>query len=150
METNESTQQLPDLPSELLRLALSDLRKCEQDPTFRIDMGVWLLPAGVNTLFERSYDQCSVCLAGSVMAQTLKHPLGLSGGPRDWRFDTASKLYALNYFRTGIVVAAYVWLRRSRPKEIPSHVPVCRYDQDKEMFHKDMDELVHLLETHGE
>lgn len=150
METNESTQQLPDLPSELLRLALSDLRKCEQDPTFRIDMGVWLLPAGVNTLFERSYDQCSVCLAGSVMAQTLKHPLGLSGGPSDWRFDTSRKLRVLNSFRMGNIEVAYQWLLRYKPKEIPSHVPVCRYDQDKEMFHKDMDELVHLLETHGE
>lgn len=150
METNESTQQLPDRPSELLRLALSDLRKCEQDPTFRIDMGVWLLPAGVNTLEGRYYDQCSVCLAGSVIAQTLGHPLCLSGGPSDWRLDTARKLFALNYFRIGSIEAAYLWLVRKKPEGIPFHVPVCRYDENKDKFHKDMDELVHLLETHGE
>lgn len=150
METNESTQQLPDLPSELLRLALSDLRKCEQNPTFRIDMGVWLLPAGVNTLEGRYYDQCSVCLAGSVIAQTLGHPLCLSGGPSDWRLDTARKLFALNYFRIGSITAAYQRLPRIKPANMPSYVSVCRYDVNRDQFHKDMDELVHLLETHGE
>ena len=84
------------------------------------------------------------------MAQTLKHPLYLSGSPSDLRPDTTRKLRALNFFRIGNIEIAYQWLLRYKPKGILSHVPVCRYDQDKEMFHKDMDELVCLLETHGE
>lgn len=55
--------QLPDKKSELIRLAIADLEKCEQDPNYTIDMTRW---------HEPRYDGvCQVCLAGSVMAKTL-------------------------------------------------------------------------------
>ena len=58
-------KQLPNKPSELIRLALSDLEECEQDPKYAVDMGSWHRPVGA---------QCLVCLAGSVMAKTMKVP----------------------------------------------------------------------------
>lgn len=53
---------LPDKRSSLIRLAVADLEKCERDPRYVIDMGSWII--SVETT-------CSVCLAGSIMAQTL-------------------------------------------------------------------------------
>lgn len=53
---------LPNKRSELLKLALADLEKCELNPRFRIDMYYWLISGPYH---------CVVCLAGSVMAQTL-------------------------------------------------------------------------------
>lgn len=44
--------------SGLIRLALADLRKCEQSPKYKINMDDWHVPNS----------RCSVCLAGSVMA----------------------------------------------------------------------------------
>lgn len=47
--------------SELLRLAVKDAQKAENDPRYRLKMDVWHSPNGT----------CAVCLAGSVMAFTL-------------------------------------------------------------------------------
>ena len=54
--------ELPDKPSELIRLALADLRKCEADPRYLIDMAQWHRPV--------TSELCHVCLAGAVMART--------------------------------------------------------------------------------
>lgn len=60
------TKKLPDKPSKLIRVALSDLIAVEKmKKTYRIDMGDWHAGA-----FEDG-DKCSVCFAGSVMARTL-------------------------------------------------------------------------------
>lgn len=54
---------LPDKLSELIRVALIDLEKCENDPRYFIDMQEWHhFIAGVF---------CQVCLAGAVAAQTI-------------------------------------------------------------------------------
>ena len=53
---------LPDKPSELIRLALSDLEKCEGDSRYEVDMNEWHVPTQKGHV-------CYVCLAGSVMAK---------------------------------------------------------------------------------
>jgi len=53
---------LPDKRSSLIRLAVADLEKCERNPRYVINMDSWII-SGETT--------CSVCLAGSIMAQTL-------------------------------------------------------------------------------
>jgi hypothetical protein len=54
--------QLPDKPSELIRLAVKDMQLCEADPRYKLDMRSWHRPVE---------GACHVCMAGAVMAQTL-------------------------------------------------------------------------------
>ena len=54
-------KKLPNKPSELLKVALTDLELVEGDSKYRVDMRNWHTP---------QYDKtCEVCLAGSVMAK---------------------------------------------------------------------------------
>lgn len=83
---------LPNKPSELIRLALSDLEKCQKMKSRGINMTTW-----------RSVEKngvCYVCFAGAVMDRTLKlkdtNLLDLPSKIKD-------KLIALNYFRQGLV-----------------------------------------------
>lgn len=54
---------LPDKISELLKLAMIDLEKVEADPRYKVDMLEWHTPRE---------NKCEVCLAGSVLAKSLK------------------------------------------------------------------------------
>lgn len=59
---------LPDKLSDLLELAVRDVTKCEAEPKrFRLDMGNWHKP-------DAGRGVCVVCMAGSIMAQTLGVP----------------------------------------------------------------------------
>ena len=60
--------QLPDKPSELIRLAIKDMKSCARSSKFEIEMD--------ECYYEKSLTsgKCSVCLAGSVMAQSLSVP----------------------------------------------------------------------------
>ena len=88
-------KELPTQPSELIRLALEDLRACERDDRYEVYMTYSHVPVeGV----------CHVGLAGAVMAQTL-------GLPNDLRIDDTDiagyiccvedGLRALVFFRRG-------------------------------------------------
>lgn len=101
----------PDKLSDLIRLALDDLRKCEENPQYTINMHVWYHHSPDN-------NRCMVCLAGSVMAQTLQFAstdrLGdiIRLGCDDLN-STASRwaagMYALNAARQGRVDFALRW-----------------------------------------
>ncbi len=91
---------LPDKPSDLIEVALNDLRRVRKSKKFKIDMYDW---------FSGQLDgRCSVCLAGAVMAKTLN--LKVSEGDTlipncNLRVSPVSaKLEALNSFRTGEVI----------------------------------------------
>ena len=89
---------LPDKPSQLIRLAIADLEKCEQHPNYEIDMEKWWL---------QGKKKCYVCLAGAVMAQTLPDSYLHSDPcivPANYPSSISSKLHALNYFRMGLTV----------------------------------------------
>ena len=62
--------QLPDKPSELIRLAIRDMQLCERDPRYNLNMNQW--HSGGSSDGERV---CQVCMAGSVMAKTLQVPI---------------------------------------------------------------------------
>lgn len=90
-----SASTLPDKPSELILLALADLEKCEQDDVYEIDMSQWCRFSG---------ETCTVCLAGSIMVQTL----GVQVDDERKYFDPydtpfSNKLLALDSFRVGSV-----------------------------------------------
>lgn len=89
----KKSTRLPGKPSELILLALSDLKKVERSKDYIVDMSDWHQPNG----------KCSVCLAGAVMAFSLgvskKREISLSYN--DFSTVNVEKLRALNSFRIG-------------------------------------------------
>lgn len=103
---------LPDLPSELITLALGDFDAVCKDDKYVISMGTWHTPE-----FDESgqVTVCHVCLAGAVMVRYLDVPIGLSFGD-NWHISTPGeceldahtiiKLQMLNDLRLGYVRSA--------------------------------------------
>ena len=58
-------KQLPDYPSELLQLALDDIEVIEKDEDYKIKTSVW-------HDYDKDEGVCCVCIAGAVLANTLK------------------------------------------------------------------------------
>lgn len=85
--------ELPNKMSDLLEVALSDLEKCRSDKDYIIDMDNWHNPSGVG---------CMVCLAGSVMAKTLKNKCTETIFPFYFPESVDRKLCAIDYFRCGM------------------------------------------------
>jgi len=83
---------LPDRVGDLVRLAVKDLTLCEANPDYTIDMMAW-----------HSYDTidetCLVCLAGSVLAQSLKIDRTIKVLPSDFDDEVENKLRMLNFCR---------------------------------------------------
>lgn len=91
---------LPNKLSALIRVAVKDLIAVEKKPkVYKIHMGLWHVPAtsGMYTGTRK----CSVCLAGAVIAQTLKGSPKRDLVPRDYSDKTSAKLRALNHIRQG-------------------------------------------------
>ena len=131
---------LPTKPSELLTVALNDLIKTEDDPRYTVDMGTWHKPV--------EDDCCVVCLAGSVMAQSLEANPLLAVAPGDFfDSDTRKKLIALEYFQQGQTARALHFLGEHLP--FPQHDPT-PYAQSPEQFKKDMWQLVADLQEVGQ
>ena len=92
--------QLPEKLSELIRLSVSDAKKCEVNPHFVLDMRSWLL-------YRSADDKCLICMAGAVMAQTLGDSQYVMRMPRDYSSEVRDKLYAINYARIGTLHDAF-------------------------------------------
>ncbi len=105
---------LPDKPSKLLKVALTDLEKCEKDPIYKIDMTKWHRPAGTN--------KCEVCLAGAVMAKSLKVYPNEELAPVDSSHSTARKLIAIDCLRMGDIDDGLRHLNITN-----SNLPACLY-----------------------
>ena len=139
---------LPDKPSELIRVALADLAKCEADPTYEIDMNVWHKGAAIPT------DTCLVCLAGAVMANSLRVAPTASVIPPAGGFESGDigALFAIDSLRAGNVLAAVANLRL--PMDAMNRVPrdeveICEYETDPSEFRADMETLADELEANG-
>lgn len=96
---------LPDRLSDLLEVAVNDAKACGKDPRYKLSMMNWHEPIGDSGV-------CRVCLAGSVIAKTLKEdathftdPLSYRQTEKDRPLDglgpVARKLLALNAMREG-------------------------------------------------
>ena len=132
---------LPNKPSKLIRLAIRDLRKVEEDPMYMVHMGAWHSPD----------PQCRVCLAGSVMAKSLRAPPSTNTGPEDFDASVSKKLWALDYFRTGDVFGGLDkmeiktdWDRAA--SLLPMTMPVPGYRNDREEFINAMLNMANQLE----
>ena len=135
-----STATLPDKPSELIRVALADLRKVEAMPgTYVVDMENWHL---------QKNGKCHVCLAGSVISQSM------GANPAETIWDTdfderlSDRLCALDWLRCGYVGNALDVLGLY-DRFSPSKVRVTPYEADIEAFHRDMAKLADDLEAAG-
>jgi len=131
---------LPRKPSELIRLALSDLRKCEAAPDIKVNMNYWLVPIPGG---------CAVCLAGAVMRQSLGMipQKGLTPSSCDLDVQDADALRALNEFRCGRVALGCRGLGVDSQLMLDRSVP--EYEEDREAFHAAMQQLASDFEAEG-
>ena len=133
---------LPDLPSELILAALADLKKVEEmSDEFVVNMTDWVVYRG---------DQCSVCLAGAVMTQSLgSNQWNKMDVPSCYDPTTADKLSALNYFRLGEIECGLWEMHIQFLKgTIKTHMPVRPYKENfSYIFHQDMMEMVKYLQS---
>ena len=133
---------LPNKPSELLTVALNDLIKTEKDPRYKVDMYTWHDPH----LDDNDDGHCFVCLAGSVIAQSLEASPLAYALPGHFDSDTRQKLVALDYFQQGQTARALGFLGKWRPFEQHHQTP---YAESPERFKKDMWQLVTDLQQVG-
>lgn len=139
---NEPTT-LPDQPSALIRLALSDLQRAEQDPDCEVDMAAWVS--------RRSDGTCVVCLAGAVMGYSLAlwpRGRGTMVLPTDLP-EARAKLRALDDFRRGEVLSAFGWLSLSMPAHMYATRNITPYRADPGKFYNDMYRLARDLGRAG-
>lgn len=133
---------LPNKLSELIKVAIADLIKCERSSRYVINMDDWHEPNS----------HCSVCLAGSVMAQSLKADRTECLDPDDFGVVNNGKLMALNELRCGHVD----WAAQERDYAQSTIKRLLRYNRDivvygydPKLFKKDMRALASDLEAGG-
>lgn len=121
---------LPKIPSQLIRLAIEDLKQVMNDDRYRIDMDIW---------HGRYYTgTCMVCLAGSVMAKTFDANLNSSLSPLDFEdpYDISS-LYALDFLRAGSTHSASTITKNPLFNLIPSR-QITAFEEDNFKFINEM------------
>ena len=87
---------LPNNLIDLLKIAVKDLKKCKADPKYNIEMGLWHEP-------ERN-GKCSVCIAGAIIAKTLKTNIAEEKSPHQFRHKSSDiywKLVLIDKIRCG-------------------------------------------------
>lgn len=142
---------LPKRPSKLLLVALRDLRAIEQDSRYTVDMRVWHNPEFSYGLLG-SVRVCEVCLAGAVIARSFRTPIQRGVTPGNLTPSRRRKLYALDAFRQGCIHSGLHWLQISSdeiPPELPLRVEVVSYHDDRDLWHKQMFQLVRRLQRVG-
>lgn len=144
MEEQQEVMTLPNKPSDLIEVALSDLRKVETDPRYKIDMDVY---------HEVGSDHCHVCLAGSVMAKTLECDPEIDatpdGDPDLFSTEDTQKLDALDYFRLGEVADGFEVMAIDLPSGFPPQMTIPRYDLSPDKFKRQLHELADKLRAGG-
>jgi hypothetical protein len=143
MRTNVT---LPNKPSELIELALSDLVKCEQSPGYEVNLDIWHQPRG---------NVCVVCLAGGVMAQSLGADKTMYLEPEDFTETSRHNgncLTALDMFRSGLIDLGWFWMFgdvTDFPEVIPTELDVAEYADDPEGFKNAMAEIASIFKKAG-
>lgn len=133
---------LPNKPSTLIRVALRDLIAVERNTkTYEVSMGTW---------HAADKGKCYVCLAGAVMAKSLKTPRTRDAWPFLFPDDTKEKLDALDGFRRGeLFEALQGYFKTPFPNGLPMAVDIVDYHVNPRLFKKGMRDLAKLLQKHG-
>lgn len=132
--------QLPDKPSELIRLALKDLALVEKDDRYKVDMNVY------HCLMSWT-GKCAVCFAGSIQAKSLNASVFIDTRPSTFDIDTREKLYALDRFRLGFISYGLRFMDIPFDKHI--RVPVTPYETSPAKFKRDMIKIAKTFEGLG-
>lgn len=130
---------LPNVPSELIRLAIADMKLCEADPRYKIELGEWHTP---------SADVCLVCCGGAVMAKSLDAPIHLEQTPSSFG-EYQRHLTALDNFRWGDIWNALNAMGITVPDGVDDTREIARYKYDVAGFYDDMESIAQHLEDHG-
>jgi len=134
---------LPDKPSDLILLAINDLKAVEQSEKYVIDMSTFHDPDyAVN-------GKCAVCFAGSVMAKSLKCVPTKAYDPARFDDKTMKQLYALDSFRQGDIASGFDYLGIHLPDLVRSEIEVQDYDDDRELFKEQLTKLAKDLKALG-
>ena len=91
--------------SRVLEVAILDLKKVRRSKKYVVDFTEWHQPLAARGV-------CAVCLAGAVMARTLKVPAKTYAGPFSFFAGVRDRLLALNEVRAGFVGSAIRRLHR--------------------------------------
>jgi len=157
---------LPRKPSKLIRIALEDLIKAEKSPLYNINMNVWHGKATKSPGYGMgmySYDKgfeenkCSVCLAGSVMAFSLKTNIDLhiTNSKVSEFEDVSDQLEALDELRVGRIDQAMYSLHGSNkavlmnPESELFNRVIIKYETNPAVFKRQMNRLANDLEMFG-
>lgn len=131
---------LPDKLSDLIEVAIKDLEACEKDSRYVVCMGVW----------HNAYptlNTCVVCLAGAVMAKSLKGKSQLILYPCD--FEETRQLEALDSCRGGDVCSAFFTLDLDQDKGVRFNRDIALYECDRKLFKSQMLDLAKDLREEG-
>lgn len=93
---------LPDKLSDLLDMALDDLREIEKDGRYIVNMHYWHVAVHP----REDTTKCYVCLAGAVLARKMNHPM-VSLHPDGELPENEHKLQAIDHLREGNVDLAF-------------------------------------------
>lgn len=137
----KSKKKLPNKPSALIRLAINDLNAIEkQKDKYSINMTEWHSPNYME-------DTCAVCLAGSVMANTLKLDSNEHLDADEVEdISIQNKLYAINSFRIGQIKEGVEQLNLKMPLYLNNEVPIVSYASNKSTFKKQLLKMADVLE----
>lgn len=134
-------RRLPDKPSELIRVALADIRLVEEDDRYVMDMDDW------HSLRPHNTYKCHVCVAGAVMAKSLKAKRLEYVSPKNYSPSVRKKLVALDNFRSGHINNGLAIMEL--PQTSNRIFNITAYEDDRELFHEDMNDLATYLESIG-
>jgi hypothetical protein len=145
------TVNLPDKPSELIRLALHDMRLCEVNPDYKFDMATW-------HTYVPSEHICYVCLAGSVVANTLKYDVNKCFTWNELGKETQDKLDFLDSIRRGYtstVEASLISLGLDLPENFDWSIMDKHRNSDNEeaytlpAFYQYLEDIANEFEKHN-
>ena len=122
---------LPNKLSDLILVALSDLKAVEKVKAYKIDMGKW-------HALNSSETACQVCQAGVVMARSLDCPIGSDVTPSDYPRSINRKLIALDSVREGSISDA-LYLMGIKVKTVDQSNLVDELDEGKGVSYSSYD-----------
>ena len=133
---------LSEVPSELIRQAMSDYEQAMAHSHYEVDMTRW--HAGTQGKMEA----CKVCLAGAVIAFSLDVLVEAKSNPHQFEFDTCQKLHALDDFRCGRIYSGLNLMNKQIPENMPHFTAISQFNgKNPEMWTQDMYHLIELFEA---
>ena len=145
-----SVQELPDLPSELVWVAIEDTKKILKDQHYKLDLRKW-------HAYDKDDGRCTVCFAGAVMSKSLGLSPEMDAIPSSFGDSNARKLSALESFRSGKLYDGCIIMgidedklgyipRRAFITCIEVDSPGERFDKSAKQFLSDMEMVAAVLE----